>query len=140
MGTPACQSALFLSVNQKWRLEMGSWIPANSANSIILLVSFLQNAIAIHILIIRSGADLFVNLHMAFYSLPIYMQESQRPGAGMCGCLCTVKWQTFFKCLSTLSLCPLSLNLKPPTVLLLDLRSSNPSAETAHSCHSASYA
>lgn len=102
---------------------MGSWIPANL---IILLVSFLQNAMAIHTLIIRSGADLYVNLYMAFCSLRIYMQESQRPGAGMCGCLCTVKWQTFFKCLSTLPLCPLSPNLKPPTVLLQDLRSSNP--------------
>lgn len=97
---------------------MGSCI---QANSILLLFSFLQNATAIHTLITRSGADLYVNLHMAFYSPHIYMQESQRPRAGMCGCLCTVKWQTFFKRLSTLPLSPLSSNLKPPTVLVARL-------------------
>ena len=82
---------------------------------------------------------MYVNLHMAFYSLHIYMQESQRPGAGMCSCLCTVKWQTFLKCLWTLSLSPLSPNLKPLTVLVAILPFSSPSAEIAHSYYNAFY-
>lgn len=83
MDIPAYQKALFVSASHRWRLEMGSWILANWI--ILLLINCLQNVMTIHILII-SGTDLYVNLHMAFYSVHIYMQESQRPGTRMLGC------------------------------------------------------
>ena len=58
------------------------------ANSIILLfISSIKNAMAKYFKI--SSAELYVNLCTVSYSLHIYMQESQRPGAGMCGCLCS---------------------------------------------------
>lgn len=108
LGVPACQEALFLSKNGKWRLEMACWILTNLI--ILLLISFIQNARVKHTFIV-SNKDFYVNLYMASQSLQIYMQESQRPGAGMCGCLCMLKWQTFLKYLWTLSLPPLSPNL-----------------------------
>lgn len=62
------------------------------------------------------------------------MQESQRAGAGMCDCLCTVKWQTFFKCQWTLPLPPLSPHLKPASVQVTRLAFPQP---LTHLCNNA---
>ena len=118
MDISAYQNALFVSANRRWRLEMGSWILANSI--ILPLINFLQNAMTIHTLII-SGADFYVKLAYGFlFSTCLYAgipkvwdRNVRLPG--------TVKWQTFFKCLWTLSISPLSPYLKPPTVLVAGL-------------------
>lgn len=115
MDIPACQEAFFWGGSANIKMESGDG-KLVLANSIILLfISSIKNATAKHFKI--SSTELYVNLCMVSYSLHIYMQESQRPGAGMCGCLCTVKWQTFFTCLQTLSLPTLSPNFKPPNSL-----------------------
>lgn len=49
------------------------------------------------------------------------MQESQRPGVRMCAFPCTPKWQTFFKCLWTRFLPPLSPSLKPTDIIVARL-------------------
>lgn len=102
---------------------MGSCIPANS---IILLFSVLQNATAIHTLITRSGADLYVNLHMAFYSPHIYMQESQSQE-----CVAACAQLNGKHSLNVCQPCPFPLCLlilNHPLSSLLDSPSSNPLA------------
>lgn len=75
----------FLSANLKMESGDGKLVLANSI--ILLFISSIKNAMAKHFKI--SSAELYVNLCIVSYSLHIYMQESQRPGAGMCGCLCS---------------------------------------------------